>query len=190
MTALRGRTDDELLVATPRDADAFAEFYRRHAAPLAGYFLRRVRSPEAAADLTAETFAQALREVRRFDPQRGVAAAWLYGIARRKLIDSIERGRVEDRARRRLGMERIALDDESLERVVETASATAVNRRIEEILSGLPEEQRDALEARVVEERAYAEIASDARTTSAAVRQRVSRALTTLRDRVKEDAAP
>ena len=56
---MRARTDEELLAATPREPDAFAELYRRHAAPLTAYFLRRTRSPEIAADLTAETFAAA-----------------------------------------------------------------------------------------------------------------------------------
>ena len=37
--------------------------------------------PELAADLTAETFAAALVSVRRFDPARGPAVAWLLGIA-------------------------------------------------------------------------------------------------------------
>src|ERR671928_142087 len=51
------RTDEDLLVAnTP---EAFGEFYDRHARTVLGYFARRTRDPEVAADLTAETFASA-----------------------------------------------------------------------------------------------------------------------------------
>ena len=36
------RSDEELLAATPGDRDAFALFYRRHAAPLLGFLVRRL----------------------------------------------------------------------------------------------------------------------------------------------------
>ena len=38
----------------------FDALYREQAPAVAGFFLRRVRDPEIAADLTAETFAAAL----------------------------------------------------------------------------------------------------------------------------------
>jgi hypothetical protein len=53
------RTDSELLLASREDPDAFAQLYRRHAEDLLRYFARRTLDPEAAAELTAETFAQA-----------------------------------------------------------------------------------------------------------------------------------
>jgi DNA-directed RNA polymerase specialized sigma24 family protein len=107
-------SDDALLLAARRDAEAFAEFYRRHARPLAGYLLRRTGDAEAAADLLAETFAAALTGLNRFDPGRGDGAGWLYGIARHQLARRARRGAVEERARRRLGMERLELDDADL----------------------------------------------------------------------------
>ena len=55
-------TDEELLAGDP---EAFAAFYRRHVAPLLGYFLRRTGNAELAADLTAETFAAALDGLQR-----------------------------------------------------------------------------------------------------------------------------
>jgi Sigma-70 region 2 len=44
--------------------------------------------PELDADLTAETFASALEGVDRFDPARGSAVNWLFGIARHQLPES------------------------------------------------------------------------------------------------------
>ena len=72
-------SDEELLVASVGDEEAFAAFYRRHARPLAGFFMRRTGDAELAADLTAETFAAALASRRRFDPAKGAAIGWLYG---------------------------------------------------------------------------------------------------------------
>src|SRR3954463_2711217 len=100
-------TDEELLSA--RDAASFECFYVRHVDALLGFFARRTRDPELAADLTAETFAAALAARRRYRPGKGAANAWLYGIALKKLADAQRRGYAESRARRRLGMGRPGL---------------------------------------------------------------------------------
>jgi RNA polymerase sigma-70 factor (ECF subfamily) len=52
------------------------------------------------------------------------------------------------------------------------------------LLAELPAEQRDAVTEHVVYERGYPEMAEAAHTSEAAVRQRVSRGLATLRRRV------
>lgn len=184
---MKARTDDELLRATPRDPQAFGELYRRHAAPMAGFFLRRTGNPEWAADLTAETFASALRGARKFDPEKGTAVMWLYGIARRQLADALERGAVADRARRRMRIPHIALDDEALDRVVEIASAESTGRRLAELLDQLPTEQRAAVQARVIDEHDYSEIAADGAVTEAVARKRVSRGIAGIRSRMRED---
>lgn len=178
-------TDDALLLAARGDADAFAAFYRRHARPLAGYFLRRTRDPETAADLTAETFAAALGSLRSFDPDRGPALGWLYGIAANQLAGSRRRGGVEDRARRRLGLERIALDDEELARFEQVATAEAAG--VDVLIEELPPAQRAAVRARVIDERPYAEIAAEHGASEPTMRQRVARGLATLRTRLTED---
>src|SRR5258707_10652991 len=110
------RSDEALLAATRGEPEAFAVFYRRHVRALIGYFLRRTRDAELAADLTAETFAAALDGCHRFRPEKGPAVAWLYGIARRPLAHAQRRGAVEGRARRRLGMAPLVLGDAALER--------------------------------------------------------------------------
>jgi RNA polymerase sigma factor (sigma-70 family) len=175
------RTDEELLAAVRGgEPHAFAPFYRRHVTGLLGYFVRRTRDAELAADLTAETFAAALHGVRRFQPRRGPAVAWLYGIARHQLGSALRRGAVEDRARRRLGMAPLDLTDEALERIEAAADVATV------ALDSLPADQRAAIEARILDERDYAEIASSTRTSEAVVRKRVSRGLAGLRSRMEE----
>src|SRR5215210_8484275 len=104
MPAATLRTDDELLSSD--DPEAFGLFYDRHVKSLLGYFARRTHDPEVAADLTAETFAAALVARRRFKPGGAPAAAWLFAIAARRLADYQRRGRVEQRMRRSLEMER------------------------------------------------------------------------------------
>jgi DNA-directed RNA polymerase specialized sigma24 family protein len=73
----------------------------------AGPVWPRTGNAEVAADLAAETFAAALDAKHRFKPGGPPARAWLFGIAVKKLADYRRSGYAEDRARRRLGLERI-----------------------------------------------------------------------------------
>jgi RNA polymerase sigma-70 factor (ECF subfamily) len=176
--ATRGDTDEQLL--TRGDAASFERFYRRHVDELLGFFARRTRDAELAADLTAETFAAALTGRRRYRPQKGSAGAWLYGIALKKLADAQRRGYAEDRARRRLGMERIDLTDSDIRRI----ESLAGDRTASLLVAGLPSDQRDAVVGHVVQERSYEEIAGELGTSAAVVRKRVSRGLAAVRQRM------
>src|SRR5262245_5684774 len=149
------RSDSDLLAATRHEPEAFAVFYRRHATALLAYFARRTRDAELAADLTAETFAAALAGAHRHDPDKGPGVAWLYGIARRQLSHAARKGAVEDRARRRLGMNPLTLTDEAIERIEALATAEASASLLHEGLAALPTDQREAVLARVLDEEDY-----------------------------------
>ena len=170
------RTDEDLLAS--RDTEAFAVFYDRHARTLLGYFARRV-DPQSAADLTAETFASAIAAQHRYEPTGAPALAWLFTIAARRLADFQRRGVVEQRMRRAvaMGTPRLSSEDVAMIRVLADDAAST-------LLAILPSDQREAVAAHVLEDRGYAELADELHTTEAAVRQRVSRGLATLRRRI------
>jgi RNA polymerase sigma factor (sigma-70 family) len=170
---------DEMLLAAA-DAASFERFYVRNVDDLLGFFMRRSRNAEMAADLAAETFAAALAGRRRYRPQAGAARAWLYGIALKKLADAQRRGYVEQRARRRMGMERLELTDADIARIESLGAAETATV----LMAQLPPEQRDAIVAHVVEERSYEEIAGELHTSEAVVRKRVSRGLAAMRERI------
>jgi RNA polymerase sigma factor (sigma-70 family) len=171
-------TDEELLGSPGREA--FGMFYDRHARMVLEYFARRTRDPEVAADLTAETFAAAIVARHRFRPGPLPATAWLFGIAAHKLADFQRRGRAEDRALRRLGVERPPLGEEDARIVALLSDEVSL-----QMLSDLPEDERSAIQAHVIEERDYAEIAAAAVISQAAARMRVSRGLGRLRARMR-----
>ena len=102
---------DALLAAAGSDPESFAAFYRLFERPVLGFFMKATGSPELAADLTAETFARALESVDGYDTGRGRADQWLFGIARNVLGSSYRTGRVGAKARERLGMGRLVVDD-------------------------------------------------------------------------------
>jgi RNA polymerase sigma-70 factor (ECF subfamily) len=177
-------TDGELLALTAQDADAFGAFYDRFEVEVLGFFWRATRRADLAADLTAEVFAAALSSATGFRPELGTARAWLFGIARHELADAWQRGRVEDRARRRLGLEPLALSDEALERIDELGSRES--RGALRLLEDLPQDQRLAVEGRVLDDRDYAELAQRLSCSQSVVRQRVSRGLRSLRKRLEQ----
>jgi RNA polymerase sigma-70 factor (ECF subfamily) len=185
MRLTRADDGDLLRAAASGDDRAFAEFYRRWLSLVTGYHLRRTRSRELAFDLTAETFTAVVADLQRFDPDRGTAAGWLFEIAEHKLLDSRRRAKVESSARTRLGHEPIVLEDRDLERVEELASL-GDPRCLDRLLAQLSAPQRDAVRARVFDERSYPEIASEMACSEAVVRQRVHRGLSRLRERLKE----
>jgi RNA polymerase sigma-70 factor (ECF subfamily) len=172
-------SSDEALLAS-RDAASFERFYERHVDALLGFFARRTRDPELAADLTAETFAAALADRRRFRPEAGAASAWLFGIAMHKLSDAQRRGYAERRARKRMGMERLEIDDEDYARIDSLAEAAGASA----LLELLAPDQRDAVRLHVMEERGYDEIARSLQTSETVVRKRVSRGLAAVRRRM------
>ena len=182
MRRLRGRSDPELIAATPADPEAFAEFYRRHEQPVLGFFLHWSRSAEVAADLMAETFAAAFESAARYRPELGEPSAWLFGIARNMLARSIRRGRVEDETRQRLGMAVLVIDDDAIARIDALASQDSA---VLEALGELSARLRDAVSGRVIDEREYRDLAEALSCSQSVVRQRVRRGLARIRQRLE-----
>jgi RNA polymerase sigma factor (sigma-70 family) len=174
--------DDELLALTPKQPAAFAVFYRRHERPILAYLRHRSGDAELAADLTAETFATALVGAARFRPGGEPAAAWLFGIARNKWLHARRRGQVEDRARRRLRMEPLVLDDDDLVRIDRLAGTEWAGA----LLADLPDDQAEAVRQRVVEDRSYEQIAAAMSCSKSVARKRVSRGLASMRAAIGE----
>jgi RNA polymerase sigma-70 factor (ECF subfamily) len=170
------------LKRSQQDPRAFGDFYGEHAVAVARHFARRVIDPEAALDLTAETFAQAYAGRRRF---RGAteqeARAWLYTIAQRQLAAYLRQGYADDDALTRLGLERPEAGPEELVRIEELGAMGDLRQRLARQMQDLPEGYREAVRLRVVEELAYPEVAQQLAITEPAARMRVSRALAYLR---------
>jgi RNA polymerase sigma-70 factor (ECF subfamily) len=172
-------TDEALLRRVAEgDGTAFADLYRRHLNVVLAYVRRRISQPELVFDITAETFAAVALDAASY---RGGAPVigWICGIARNQLGTALRKQRVEDDARRRLGLEPVVLSDADIERVEERVTAGAAG--LEAALAGLPELHRQALLARVVDERDYREIATELQCSEQVVRQRVHRGLSALR---------
>jgi RNA polymerase sigma factor (sigma-70 family) len=169
---MNDRTDAQLM-RRASDPVAFAELYRRHSPAVYSWFRRRL--DWAAADLTAETFAQAWLSRRRFRDERdGSAMPWLLGIARNVLRQTARQDRIETRARAKLGL---PLDLAAEDGYADVDDRLSPRKALAEALEQLPSHERQALELRIVDELPYGDMADRLAIRPAAARLRVSRAL-------------
>ncbi|MGO9320412.1 MAG: RNA polymerase sigma factor, partial [Solirubrobacteraceae bacterium] len=74
----------------------------------------------------------------------------------------------------------------ALEELEQVESAASANGWVLELLDRLPPLQRDAVRARILDERSYPDIAGELHTSELVVRQRVSRGLSKLRGELEE----
>jgi RNA polymerase sigma-70 factor (ECF subfamily) len=82
--------EDLLVSQAVKDPQAFEDLYRKYVDRVYVYLLARTGSREEAEDLTSQTFLAALEGISSYRRQ-GSFAAWIFSIARRKLIDHYRR---------------------------------------------------------------------------------------------------
>jgi RNA polymerase sigma-70 factor, ECF subfamily len=84
--------DDVLLrKAGKGDEDAFVVLYRRHQAALYRYALRMTSSAWGAEEVVQDVFMTLMKEPKKFDASRGTLGAFLFGIARNRVMKLLER---------------------------------------------------------------------------------------------------
>src|ERR1700743_1344223 len=112
------------------DGGAAAEFdrlYRANVAAVTAFFARRSADPHVVADLTADTFVTAITGFGSFDPGKGTARSWIFGIARHIYAAHCETyGRQQDRLLRLAG--RRDLEPDQLEELLERIDAERAGR--------------------------------------------------------------
>ena len=75
------------------DDRAFTMLYKRHQGPIYRFALLMSGSPNIAEEVAQEVFLNLIREPNRYDPVRGALQAYLIGVARNRVLKSLERER-------------------------------------------------------------------------------------------------
>jgi RNA polymerase sigma-70 factor, ECF subfamily len=84
--------DDVLLRrAAKGDEDAFTCLYRRHQAALYRFALRMTGNSWAAEEVVQDVFMTLMKEPKKYDAARGPVGAYLFGIARNRVMKHLER---------------------------------------------------------------------------------------------------
>lgn len=85
-------SDGELLrLISASDENAFLGFYRRHQGSIFRFALQMSGKQEIAEEVTQEVFLLLMSIAKEYDPNRGSAVAYLYGIARNFVLRCLER---------------------------------------------------------------------------------------------------
>ena len=164
-------------------AEGISELYAEHVDTMLGWFQARTYSGQTAADLCAETFAVALENAAKYDPTRGDAGAWLWGIARNLLRRYHRTEAVDARARARLAIQTPHASEDDLDLIDSQSDGERLHDMVEKALDELSPKVAAAVRKRVLEAKPYSVVAEECDASEATVRVRVSRGLSTLVDR-------
>lgn len=175
-----------LVAAAQRgDRESFGQIYDHFQLPLYRYALARLRSPSDAEDVVAETFVAAFRTIGRFQ-WRGVPfEAWLFRIARSKIVD-VQRGRLRHGNRTDIDAVDPALLPHEPDAAVEVVRAEETNRLIVAMRS-LSKDHQEVLALRFFAGLSLQETADTLGRSANAIKQLQFRAMNALRTQVGPD---
>ena len=91
MKILDEKPDVLLKRAVDGDEQAFLALYQKHQSALYRYALRMTGSPWAAEEVVQEVFLVLIREPEKYQAARGELGAFLYGVARNRVMKHLER---------------------------------------------------------------------------------------------------
>ncbi|HUJ35904.1 MAG TPA: sigma-70 family RNA polymerase sigma factor [Solirubrobacteraceae bacterium] len=158
----------------------FEQIYRANFDPMTAYFARRCAEPQIVADLTSETFVRAAGAFGSFDPRRGSARAWLFGIAAHVFAAHCAQTANGRDAVARLAQRR-PLDGDEIEELAAKIDAERDGRTLIGRCARLPELERAAVELVDLAWLTPKEAATALGVSRAVLRKRLSRARARLR---------
>ncbi len=183
-------TDDELLFRLRSgDEAAFVMLYRRRQGAIYRFAMHMSGSAAAAEDITQEVFLSLLRQGCGFDPERGTLSGYLFGIARKLVLRTLERSRAD------VALENEADDVPSPELAVIDDPLIDLTRRegidaLRRAVMALPRRYREVVLLCDLEELDYADAAVVLGCPIGTVRSRMHRARALLFEKLNQDRNP
>ena len=131
--------------AGPGAAAEFERVYRANVDAVSAYFARRTADPQLVGDLTADTFVAVISHFGSFDPGKGTARSWVFGIARHVYASYCQQYSQQQHKLRRLAGRR-DLDADEVGELLERIDAERAGRVLIAGLAALPERDRAVIE--------------------------------------------
>jgi RNA polymerase sigma-70 factor (ECF subfamily) len=171
-----GRDDVLLRRAAKGDEEAFLLIYRRHQAPMYRFALRMTGNTWAAEEIVQDVFMTLMRDPKKYDATRGALGAFLYGVARNRVMKHLER------LPREVALEEKNEDGTGFGIILQDASTPAMwlekrerVRQVRDAVQELPVEFREAVVLCELEELTYEEAAQMAGCPIGTIRSRLHR---------------
>lgn len=160
-----------LLKGLAGDEAAHRAFLTEAAALLRAFFRNRLRRrPEDAEDLVQETLVALHTRRESYDPSYPLTA-WMYAIARYRLIDFLRRAKKRDHA---------SLDGVEIGETDPDYEASDAKRDVAALLGQLPEKQRTAIQLVKLEEKSVRDAATETGLSESDIKISIHRGLKTL----------
>jgi RNA polymerase sigma-70 factor (ECF subfamily) len=168
-------------------ATEFERLYRANVDAVTAYFARRTADPQLVADLTADTFIAVITGFGSFDPRKGTARAWIFGIAGHVYATHCAAYSQQQQKLRRLAGRR-DLDPDQVGELLERIDAERAARSLLAELAALPERDRAVIELVDLAGLGPKDAATALGLTPGTVRMRLLRARSRLRRQAARDA--
>jgi RNA polymerase sigma-70 factor (ECF subfamily) len=169
--------DDVLLRrAAKGDEEAFTILYRRHQAAMYRFALRMTGNTWASEEIVQDVFMTLMRDPKKYDAARGALGAFLYGVARNRVMKHLER------LPREVSLEEKDEDGTGSGIALQDASTPAMwvekrerRQQVRAAVQELPAEFREAVVLCELEELSYEEAAQMAGCPIGTIRSRLHR---------------
>ena len=174
------KTGDEKVTALLQravrgDEQAFLALYHKHQSALYRYALRMTGSPWAAEEVVQEVFLVLIREPEKYRAERGELGAFLYGVARNRVMKHLER------LPREASLDAINADGSPCREPEDPLTPMMIAEKreridqVREAVLGLPAEFREAVVLCELEELSYEEAAQACGCPIGTIRSRLHR---------------
>lgn len=168
-----------LAVEAKTDAAAFGRLYNRFVQPIYRYLRSRVQDVQVAEDLTSQTFMAAFENIHAYR-ERGYFSAWLFRIARSKLMDYFRRHKRE-----------VSLDEIENQGGLDDALGRAVRgdelRKLTRLIQQLNPSERDLIMLRYVADLSFGEMAEVLGKSEGAVKKSLYRLLASIKSQMEDN---
>jgi RNA polymerase sigma-70 factor (ECF subfamily) len=163
--------------AAKEDPVAFGRLYNHFVQPVYRYLYSQVGTVHDAEDLTSQTFMKAYESLPRYR-ERGFFSAWLFRIARSKMIDHFRNSQYE------VGLqaaEKVKAAHDALGQVIQDEELS----RLKGLICELNEEEQDLIRLRYVAALSFAEMADVLGKREDAVKKSVYRLLARIKSQME-----
>jgi RNA polymerase sigma-70 factor, ECF subfamily len=179
MTEEEIRAEYAILEKSRKDPNAFGLLYKKYFDRIFNFVYRQADDEDVAADLTSQTFLNALKNVDKFTFRGVPVSAWFYKIASNE---------VNRYYRKKKSSKTFSLEEDKVRNLYEQANEGWDDETIEKLLghmAELPAEMLEVLNLRFFEDKDFKEIAFILDITESGAKMRTYRALDSLRKNFK-----
>jgi len=186
--AARDEDDDLLLAIRSGDEQAFVSLYRKRQGSIYRFALHMTGEPSLAEDVTQDVFLALIRDEWSYDPERGALASYLFGIARKLVLRSLERGRsdVTLESAEQPSWRQLAVNPDPLGDLTRKEGIESLRRAV----LTLPRRYREVVVLCDLEEVDYADAARILGCPVGTVRSRLHRARALLTEKLAQERTP